>query len=88
MITDTRSTWGMTPSEIGKLLRISPDRVRAMIARGELRAINTAPRRGGRPRYIVLPHHLRDWEQAHQAAVPPAPARRRKRTSGVDFYPD
>ncbi len=40
---DTSPARGRTPAEVGKPLRISPDRVRAMIARGELEAIATAP---------------------------------------------
>jgi hypothetical protein len=67
---------------------MSADRIRAMIKCNELGAINTAPRRGGKPRYIILPQHIAAWEQTRQAAAPPAAPRRKKRTQGVDFYPD
>jgi hypothetical protein len=78
---------GFTPREVGRLYRISPDRVRALIARGELGAINTAPATCGRPRYIVLPHHLAEFERQRTAAPPPKPPRRRRQPELVDYYP-
>jgi hypothetical protein len=79
---------GMTPNEVSRLLRISPDRVRAMIVRGELGAINVSTRHD-RPRFVVLPVHIEEFARRHRAttATKPAP-RRRKQTVGVDFYPD
>lgn len=74
---DTAPLHGLTPREVGKLLRIGPDRVRAMILRGELGAVNTAPTLCGKPRFIVLPHHLREFEQRRAAATPATPRRRR-----------
>jgi hypothetical protein len=80
---------GWTPNELAKLLRISPDRIRAMIVSGELQAINTAPTRSGKPRFVILPHHLAAWEERHRAASPPKRARRRSRERElVDYYPD
>src|SRR5262249_46399342 len=55
---------------------------------GELGAIDTARHRCGRPRYVILPHHLAAWERGRQAAPPPRPARRRERAPAVDYYPD
>jgi hypothetical protein len=79
---------GLTPNELARILRVSPDRVRAWIASGELGAINTSTARCRRPRYIVLAHHLAAWEQSH-AAARPAPAPRRRRQIAVrDYYPD
>jgi hypothetical protein len=69
-------------------LRVSPDRVRAWIARGELGAINTSEALCGRPRYVILPHHLAAFEQRHQAAPPPKPARRKRQQGATDYYPD
>ena len=81
---------GYTPAELARLLRVSADRIRAWIKRGELGAINTAPGRLGKPRFVVLPHHLEEFERKRRAAVPAArPAPRRKRPAGyVDFFPD
>jgi excisionase family DNA binding protein len=78
----------LTPNELARLLRVSPDKIRAMIARGELKAINMATTRCGKPRYVVLPHHLAEFEEKRQAAPPPTSPRRRKRMYEVDYYPD
>ena len=81
---------GYTPAELAKLLRVSPDRIRAWIQTGELGAINTARHRCGRPRYVILPHHVTEFEQRRRAATPAAkPAPRRKlRKVAVDYFPD
>lgn len=79
---------GWTPNELGRLLRVSPDRVRAWIVAGELQAVNTAAALCGKPRYVILPHQLADFERRRQAATPPKPQRRRKRTNMTDYYPD
>ena len=81
------TTRGMTPRELARLLRISPYRVRAMIVAGELGAVNAAPARCRRPRFVVLPHHLAEWEEGRKAAQPKAP-RRRRPANVIDFYPD
>jgi hypothetical protein len=78
----------MTPREVGRLLRVGPDRVRSMIQRGELGAVNVAPVGSGKPRYVVLPSHLAAFEKQHAAAPVPTPARRRKRSQAVDYFPD
>jgi hypothetical protein len=80
---------GLTPREVGRLLRVSPDRVRAMIARGELGALDTAPRRCGKPRYVVLPEHLRAFAAARQVTpLTTTRPRRRRRVGRVDHFPD
>jgi hypothetical protein len=59
-----------------------------MIRNGRLGALNLGTPL--KPRFIVLPHHLQEFERRHQAATEPAPAprRRRRATEAVDFYPD
>jgi len=74
-----RPTTGYTPNELGRLLRVSPDRIRRWIAAGELGAINTAPSRLSKPRFIVLPHHLAEFERSRAAAAPKPAVRRRRR---------
>lgn len=87
MPTDTAR--GMTPAELARYLRVRADYIRAEIHAGRLGAINTARRRCGRPRFVVLPHHLAEWERSRSAAEPPKPPRqRRKATAEIDFYPD
>jgi hypothetical protein len=80
---------GYTPAELARLLRVSPDRVRAWIVAGELTAINTASRRCGRPRFVILPQHLTEFAARRAAAAPkPAPRRRRRQPNMIDYYPD
>jgi hypothetical protein len=79
---------GMTPAELGRLLRVSPDRIRAWIKSGELGAIDTARHRCGRPRYVILPHHLAEWERRHAAATTLKPPRRSRQPAVHDYYPD
>jgi hypothetical protein len=80
---------GHTTAEVARLLRISPDRVRAMIVAGELGAISTARTQSGRPRFVVLPCHLDAYVRSHQVSAPVNPApRRKRRPAAIDFYPD
>jgi hypothetical protein len=80
---------GWTPRELASIIRVSPDRVRAWIVSGELGAINTAPHRCGKPRYIILPHHVAEFERKRAAAAPPKSPRRRRQAAGViDFFPN
>ncbi len=84
-----RLAGGMTPRELARLLRVSPDRVRGWIVAGELGAIDTARRRCGRPRYVILPEHLAEFVRRRHAAPPRTLPRRRRRQRGViDYYPD
>jgi excisionase family DNA binding protein len=78
---------GYTPNELAKVLRVSPDRIRAWIQAGELGAINTARHRCGRPRYVVLPDHVAEFTKRRKASTPPKPSRRRKPSPIVDYYP-
>jgi hypothetical protein len=68
--------------------KISPDKVRRWIARGELRAMNTSETQTGKPRWVVLPDEVARFEKGRQAAPPKPARRRRKRTLAVDYYPD
>lgn len=80
---------GMTPAELARYLRVSPDFVRDEIRAGRLKAINTSRVRCGRPRYIILPHHLAEWERSREATPTEKPAPRRKQlTTKIDYYPD
>ena len=80
---------GSTPNELAKVLRVSPDKVRSWIKSGQLGAIDTSPTRCGKPRYVVLPHHLEEFEQRRQAITPAKVVPRRRRPAGMkDYYPD
>ncbi len=79
---------GYTVADLAKRYRVSPDKVRAWIRRAELRAVNTADRRCARPRFVVSPEALAEFERGRQAATPPKPAKRKKRIAQVDYFPD
>jgi transposase len=84
-----RAARGHTVREVARRYRVSPERVRGWIRRGELAAVNTADVLRGKPRLVVTPEALARFEQARQAASPPKPVpRRRRRTDEIDFYPD
>jgi hypothetical protein len=79
----------MTVREVARRYRVAPAKVRAWIRRGLLGAVNTASAECGKPRLIVLPHHLADFERSRSATPPPkAPRRRKQRPGFVDYYPD
>jgi excisionase family DNA binding protein len=78
----------MTPAEVAKYWRVSADFVRAEIRAGRLGAIDTSRQRCRRSRFVILPHHLAEWEKSHRAVAPPRPVKRRKRIEEEDFYPD
>lgn len=81
---------GFTPREVARLFRVSVEKVRGWIARGELAAINTADSPVGKPRYVVTPAALERFEAGRHAATEPKPApRRRRRLAGmIDYFPD
>jgi hypothetical protein len=68
--------------------RVGEDKVRGWIARGELRAINTAAALCGRPRWVVPVDALAEFERRRAGGPPPDPPHRRRRRTVVDYYPD
>jgi transposase len=78
---------GMTVADVARRYRVSPERVRRWIARGELVGINTRDVRCGRPRWVITLEALADFESRRQAKSPPKKARQKKRTNFVDYYP-
>jgi excisionase family DNA binding protein len=83
---DTGAGRGYTPAELARLLRVNADRVRGWIKSGRLGAVDLGDK--GRPRFVVLPHHVEQFTKARAAGPPPRPARRRRQTTQVDYYPD
>ena len=84
-----RPTAGLTVADVARRYRVSPDKVRAWIARGELAAVNTAAVLCGKPRWVVTPDALAAFERRRLAGVPAKPARRRSRRPAlIDYYPD
>jgi hypothetical protein len=78
---------GLTVREVAARYRLGKTRILAMIRAGELRALDLSPIHSGRPRYVIMPDALAEFERGRQASTPPKPARRRR--SGVkDYFPD
>ena len=83
-----RESDGYTVPELARRYRVSEEKVRGWIRRGELAAINTASTRCGKPRFVVPPEALQAFEQSRSAAMP-KPAKKRKRLKvAVDYFPD
>jgi hypothetical protein len=75
--------------DVARRYRVSPDKLRGWIRRGELSAVNTVPTACGKPRFVILPESLARFESGRQASTPAKPAPRRKRQPAmIDFYPD
>jgi excisionase family DNA binding protein len=81
---------GLTVTDVARRYRVSEDKVRTWIARGELRAINTAAALCGRPRWVIPPEALEAFEQRRAGGPPPKPERKRRKRQPdfVDYYPD
>lgn len=89
MTSPQRSDRGFTVVEVARYFRVSPEKVRNWIRKGELAAINTTGVLCAKPRFIILPHHLAAFEKARSAGPPPRkPARKRSTKDEIDFYPD
>jgi hypothetical protein len=78
----------LTVADVARRYRVSPDKVRAWIARGELVAVNTAAALCGKPRWVILPDALAAFERRRTSVPPPKPPRRRRTAGFVDYYPD
>jgi hypothetical protein len=80
---------GLTVTEVAQRHRVGEDRVRAWIKSGALKAINTADAKCGKPRFIILPEALAEFEQSRSAGPPPKLPRPRRRATGArEWFPD
>jgi excisionase family DNA binding protein len=88
-MSDALTIRGYTTADAAKLFRVSEDKIRNWIRAGELAAINTSTTRSGKPRFVILPDAIQQFTAARSAAAPSSkPARRKRRTTAIDFYPD
>jgi excisionase family DNA binding protein len=80
---------GLTVADVAVRYRVSPDKVRRWIDRGELAAVNTADDPCGRPQLRITPEAVAEFERRRAGGKPARPTRRRRRPEAVvDFYPD
>jgi excisionase family DNA binding protein len=79
---------GLTVRDVSRRLRVSEDKVRFWIDKGEMRATNTATNLCGRPRWVISPDALAEFERRRAGGPMPQPKKRRKQTALVDYYPD
>jgi hypothetical protein len=79
---------GFAVADIAKRFRVGEDRVRGWIKRGEMIALNTSDTRCGRPRYVVTPEALAEFERGRSAAQPKPARPRRRRPHIIDYYAD
>jgi transposase len=84
----TTTSRGHTTADVARRYRVSEEKVRGWIRRGELFAIDTSDARCRRPRYVIPPDALERFERGRSAAEPPKPPRRRMETQEIDYYPD
>ncbi len=85
---DATATRGLTIAEVAARLRVSPDKVRIWVRNGELRAVNTATVLSGRPRWVIPPEALAEFEKGRRGGPAPKPqGRRRRRAHEIDHYP-
>jgi excisionase family DNA binding protein len=81
---------GFTVGDIARLLRISVDKVRALIRRGELKAHRRPGAACGKLRYVVMPWDFEEFLKQLEAPTPkrPRPARRlRSLDCDEDYFP-
>lgn len=78
-----------TPPTLGDYLGVTPEKIIALIKRGEIEASNLTLDPHGRPRWVITPEAVQRFLAARRA-IPPTPRqkRRRKATDEVDYLSD
>jgi hypothetical protein len=79
---------GYTVAGLCRRWRCGPDKIRGFLRRGELVGVNVATSLSAKPQWRITPESVGRFEQRRSSAPPPRPAKRRKRTNAVDYYPD
>jgi hypothetical protein len=80
-------THGYSVADLARRWKVGADKIYAFLRRGELVAVNVATNVSGRPQWRITPESVERFEQRRSSAPPPKPARRKKRTPQIDFYP-
>jgi transposase len=79
---------GFTVTDLARRYRVSEDKIRGWIRRGELAAVNRRDVRSGRPSWVVTWEALVNFERGRAATPPPKPTRRKARAKGIDYFVD
>jgi hypothetical protein len=86
MTPETQTGWVIR--QLAARWHVGQSKILAWIHSGQLRAVNVAANLSGRPRWVVLPDALVEFERRRAGGPPPKPQRRRRRQVLVDFYSD
>jgi predicted site-specific integrase-resolvase len=77
----------LTPPLVAQRYGISPQKVLSWIKSGELRAVNVATHRGGRPRWVIAVMDLLAFEESRRVCnVNLVRRRTRKAMAGITEY--
>ena len=77
----------LTPPQLAERWGVSPEKVYAFIRSGELRAINLATQRGGRPRYAISYEDAEAFERSREVvAAPSSPPVKRRSKSTKNYF--
>ena len=87
-MSDASYAAGLTVRDLARRYRVGEDKIRGWIRCGEMRAVNTATALCGRPRWVVSPDALAEFERRRVSGPIPQPKRPRKKTGIVDYFPD
>ena len=79
---------GLTVADVARRYRVSPDKVRAWLRRGELIGLNTADATCCKPRYVITREALAEFERRRSTAPPPKPQRRKRVVGMIDYFVD
>jgi hypothetical protein len=85
---DTPPPAGYTVVDLCRRWRVGEDKVRGFLRRGELVGVNLAASLAGKPQWRITAESVKAFEERRTSVPPPRPARRRKRTTAVGYYPD
>jgi transposase len=76
----------LSPNQVARRMSVGIHTVLAWIASGELRAVNTARKPNGRPRWKITPAALAAFEAARTGTPVPRPTRRPRRLKTYTDY--
>jgi hypothetical protein len=82
------SQTGSTVADLARRWRVGEDKIRGWIAKGELKATNTATTLCGRPRWVISADAVAEFERRRASGPAPKPRRRPRQTGLVDYFPD